>query len=379
MQDAGGGGKAYLMSIEIRNLRKMFGETAAVAGIDLDIAEGEMLVLLGPSGCGKTTTMRCIAGLETPDSGRIALGGRVIYDHARGINVPTNRRHVGMVFQSYAIWPHMSVYQNVSFPLEMEGKGKSEINRRVRDILKLVGLEGFDDRGASYLSGGQMQRVALARSLVMEPSVLLFDEPLSNLDARLREHLRVQLRELQTQLKITSVYVTHDQREALALADKIVVMQLGHVKQVADPVTLYRHPRSATIADFLGYSNIFDVRVASRNGASTAVTFEANGLRLTAEGSPPEESAGVVACVRPDDVSVRLHEGGAGASDLPENTLVGEVLLASFIGSHMQYRIKVHEQVIWEVLSSDVTTDIRVGARVAINVAPRNVLLLPRE
>jgi iron(III) transport system ATP-binding protein len=367
------------MTIEVRRLRKTFGDTAAVAGIDLDIAEGEMLVLLGPSGCGKTTTMRCIAGLESPDSGRIALGGRVVFDQSQGINVPANKRHVGMVFQSYAIWPHMSVYQNVSFPLEMEGKSKDVIARRVHDILKLVGLEGFDDRGASYLSGGQMQRVALARSLVMEPSVLLFDEPLSNLDARLREHLRVQLRELQTQLKITSVYVTHDQREALALADKIVVMQLGHVKQVSDPVTLYRHPRTATIADFLGYSNIFDVTVATRDGGATVVAFEANGVRLSAAGAPPEGTAGIVACVRPDDVSIRPIEPDAATAHLPENAVAGDVLLASFIGSHMQYRIKVHDRVIWEVLSSDVTSSIRVGSRVALHVSPRDVLLLPRE
>jgi iron(III) transport system ATP-binding protein len=212
--------------------------------------------------------------------------------------------------------------------------------------------------------------------MVMEPSVLLFDEPLSNLDARLREHLRVQLRELQTQLKITSVYVTHDQREALALADKIVVMQLGHVKQVADPVTLYRHPRSATIADFLGYSNIFDVSAATRSGNTTSVSLDGDGLRLTAEGAPPE-NADLVACVRPDDVTVRLTEGTDRSSG--DNTMTGDVLLASFIGSHMQYRIKVRDKIVWEVLSTDVRSDIRVGSRVAISVEPRNVLLLPRE
>src|SRR5262245_41435073 len=245
------------MTIEVRNLSKSFTGTRAVVQVNLDIAEGEMLVLLGPSGCGKTTTMRCVAGLENPNSGRISIGGKVVYDSDKGISVPANQRHVGMVFQSYAIWPHMTVFENVAFPLEMASVGRAEIKRRVADILKLVGLSGFEDRGASYLSGGQMQRVALARSLVMEPSVLLFDEPLSNLDARLRDHLRIQLRELQTQLKITSIYVTHDQREALALADKIVVMQSGHVVQEADPVTLYHRPRSAAIADFLGYSNIF--------------------------------------------------------------------------------------------------------------------------
>ncbi len=361
------------MTIEIRNLRKMFGETAAIAGIDLDIAQGEMLVLLGPSGCGKTTTMRCIAGLETPNTGRIALSGRVVFDDKAGINVPTNQRHVGMVFQSYAIWPHMSVFQNVSFPLEMENVSRDAIKRRVTDILKLVGLGGLEERGASYLSGGQMQRVALARSLVMEPAVLLFDEPLSNLDARLRDHLRVQLRELQTQLKITSVYVTHDQREALALADKIVVMETGHVQQVADPVTLYRHPRTAAIADFLGYSNVFDVKVAERNNGSTIVALGTNGTRLTAMGAPPETAAGLAACVRPDDVTIRT------GSTSGENVIQGEVLLASFVGSHMQYRVKVSNDLVWEALSSDVSAMIRIGDKVSLSVHPGSVLLLPKE
>lgn len=367
------------MTIEIKNLRKMYGATAAVAGIDLDIPEGEMLVLLGPSGCGKTTTMRCIAGLETPNTGKITIKGRLVYDSDAGVNVPTNERQVGMVFQSYAIWPHMSVFQNVSFPLEMANVGKSEIKRRVTDILKLVGLTGFEDRGASYLSGGQMQRVALARSLVMQPAVLLFDEPLSNLDARLRDHLRVQLRELQTQLKITSVYVTHDQKEALALADKIVVMQLGNVMQEDDPVTLYHKPKTSTIADFLGYSNIFDASASGTEGNSTLVTLSATGQKMRADGAAPHGAQGIVACARPDDIDIRKVETGASNSNLPENTLLGEVLLASFVGSHMQYRIKVHDDQIWEALSRDVYADIRIGTRVALTVSPRNLLLLPKE
>lgn len=367
------------MTIEIKNLRKMYGANAAVDGIDLDIPEGEMLVLLGPSGCGKTTTMRCIAGLETPDTGKISIKGRVVYDSATGVNVPTNERQVGMVFQSYAIWPHMTVSQNVSFPLEMANVGKSEIKRRVSDILKLVGLTGFDDRGASYLSGGQMQRVALARSLVMQPAVLLFDEPLSNLDARLRDHLRVQLRELQTQLKITSVYVTHDQKEALALADKIVVMQLGNVMQEDEPVTLYHKPKTATIADFLGYSNIFDANITSREGDSTIVTLAATGQKMRSEGAAPEGAPGIVVCARPDDIEIRKIETSASNANLPENTLTGEILLASFVGSHMQYRVKVHDDLIWEALSRDVYADIRLGTRVALTVAPRDLLLLPKE
>ena len=363
------------MTIEIRNLRKAYGETDAVAGIELDIAQGEMLVLLGPSGCGKTTTLRIAIGLERASGGKVSYDGHVLDCPAERTFIEPEKRGMGMVFQSYAIWPHMTVFQNVSFPLEMENVPGDTLKRRVTDILKLVGLSGLEERGASYLSGGQMQRVALARSLVMEPAVLLFDEPLSNLDARLRDHLRVQLRELQTQLKITSVYVTHDQREALALADKIVVMEAGHVKQVADPVTLYRHPRTAAIADFLGYSNVFDVTVAARESGSTAVMLTANGMRLNAVGVPPDGGAGIAACVRPDDVRVAAgHTSGGG-----QNTLEGEVLLASFIGSHMQYRVKVSDQLVWEALSSDVTTMIRIGDKVTISVDPASVLLLPKE
>jgi iron(III) transport system ATP-binding protein len=365
------------MTIEVSNLCKTYGGTRALTQVDVTIAEGEMLVLLGPSGCGKTTTMRCVAGLEVPLSGRIAIKGRVVYDSAAGINVPANQRHVGMVFQSYAIWPHMTVFQNVAFPLDMASVGRTEINRRVGDILKLVGLTGLEDRGASYLSGGQMQRVALARSLVMEPSVLLFDEPLSNLDARLRDHLRIQLRELQTQLKITSIYVTHDQREALALADKIAVMERGRIVQEADPITLYHRPRTAAIADFLGYSNVFPVGEARREGSSTVVNVIANGMALRAEGEMPPGAGEVVACVRPDDVEIRAADG-TSESTLPENAIAGEVTLASFVGSHMQYRVRVREDMVWEVLARDVRADIRLGTRVVMRIAPRAVLLLPR-
>jgi iron(III) transport system ATP-binding protein len=361
------------MSIEVRNLRRNYGDTIAVAGVDLEIAEGEMLVLLGPSGCGKTTIMRCIAGLDNPQDGRISIGGRVVYDPRQGINVPANKRNVGMVFQSYAIWPHMTVRGNVGFPLEMAGRDRAYIQKRVPEILALVALSGFEDRGASYLSGGQMQRVALARSLAMEPSVLLFDEPLSNLDAQLRESMRTMLRELQTQLGITSVYVTHDQREGLALADKIVVMNKGRVEQVADPVTLYRNPRTATIADFLGYSNVFDVDAVTDRRGSTLATLD-GGVTLLA-GSPAPTGAKLAACVRPNDVSI----APAGERQPAENTMAGDVQLVSFVGSHMLYRVKVSEKMVWEVLSSEVTAGLRIGARVALTVAPRNVLLLPRD
>jgi iron(III) transport system ATP-binding protein len=361
------------MSIELSKLRKTFGEATAVAGIDLTVAEGEMLVLLGPSGCGKTTTMRCIAGLEAPTSGRIAIAGRTVFDERAAINVPINQRNVGMVFQSYAIWPHMTVAENVAFPLVMARRPRSEIEQRVREILVLVGLNGFEDRGASYLSGGQMQRVALARSLVMQPSVLLFDEPLSNLDARLRDHLRVQLRELQTQLKITSVYVTHDQREALALADQIAVMQGGTVLQIGDPVSVYTRPRTSTIADFLGYSNIFEAVVTERDGMFRQVLL---GGEHRLKVAAPDESPGgaLFACIRPEDVSIR---GADGAAAGVENAMAGDVILASFMGSYMQYRVRVSGGATWDVFSSDITAKLRAGSKAVIGVAPGAILLLP--
>jgi iron(III) transport system ATP-binding protein len=365
------------MGIQVRQLRKSFGDTVAVHDIDLDIKDGEMLVLLGPSGCGKTTSMRCIAGLESPDAGHITINGQTVFDSQSGANVPVNKRHVGMVFQSYAIWPHLSVFENVAFPLDMEGVARPEIARRVAQVLELVGLQGMDSRGASYLSGGQMQRVALARSLVMRPSVLLFDEPLSNLDARLRDHLRVQLRELQTQLRITSVYVTHDQREALALADQIVVMQKGRVLQVGEPIDLYNHPLTNTVAEFLGYTNVFDVEVLQQDEQGSEVAFKANGRRLRA-GLPPRENPGALCvCIRPDHVAIRSLEPGTNPP--PGNAIAGEIILASFLGSHMQYRVRTAEHEIWEVLSAEVTSGIRLGSRVVMDIEPRHLQVLAKE
>lgn len=363
------------MTIEILNLQKDYGSFVAVSDMDLYVAEGEMLVLLGPSGCGKTTTMRCIAGLEVPTRGTIRIGGREVYSAENNVLVPVNQRQVGMVFQSYAIWPHLTVYQNVAFPLKMAKKSQEETKKRVGEILELVGLGDLSDRGASYLSGGQMQRVALARSLAMQPSVLLFDEPLSNLDARLRDHLRVQLRELQTQLKITSVYVTHDQREALAIADKIMVMDRGKALQTADPITLYNNPRNRTVAAFLGYSNIFDAEIENQNDAGIIVRFDATGQKLLASLAPEEDTGRKVsACVRPEDIGIGL---GVPQPVANINTLEGKVLLASFMGNQMQYRVRTQDGTIWEVLSSVIVREIVIGSDVHLNIPRASVKLLP--
>src|SRR6187551_1313397 len=242
--------------IEVENLEVSFGAVPAVRGVSFTVTHGEQLTLLGPSGCGKTTTLRAIAGLEKPVAGEIRIDGAPIYSAARNINVPAEKRGLSMVFQSYAIWPHMSVFDNVAYGLRVRREEAAAIRNKVIQALALVQMQAFADRRASQLSGGQQQRVALARAFVFQPSVLLFDEPLSNLDAKLRADMRIELRELQHRLGITSVYVTHDLEEALAISDRIVVMRDGMIEQTGTPDEIYRLPNSAFVADFVGSANL---------------------------------------------------------------------------------------------------------------------------
>jgi len=242
--------------IEVENLEVYFGAVPAVRGVSFTVTPGEQLTLLGPSGCGKTTTLRAIAGLEKPVAGEIRIDGTPIYSAARNINVPAEKRGLSMVFQSYAIWPHMSVFDNVAYGLRVRREEAAAIKNKVMQALALVQMQALADRRASQLSGGQQQRVALARAFVFQPSVLLFDEPLSNLDAKLRADMRIELRELQHRLGITSVYVTHDLEEALAMSDRIVVMRDGRVEQTGAPDEIYRLPCSAFVADFVGSANL---------------------------------------------------------------------------------------------------------------------------
>ena len=365
------------MSIEVTGLRKSFGDVSVVHGIDLHVADGKMLVLLGPSGCGKTTTMRCIAGLDTPEAGRISLGGKVVFDAAAGINVSVDKRNVGMVFQSYAIWPHMTVYQNVAFSLEIARTPRAETKARVEAMLELVGLRDLGARGASQLSGGQMQRVALARSLVTNPTVLLLDEPLSNLDARLRDYLRVQLREIQTSLKITALYVTHDQHEALSLADDIVVLQEGAVLQRGAPIDMYYAPNSSAVAQFLGYSNVFEASIRSRDGAMCEAILDACGLRVAGKGGALGASDAAAVCVRPNDIRLTAVPADTTASDLPENAFLAEVIFSSFEGTQVHYQVRTEGGTVWDIVSPDVAGSIVMGTRAIVQVAADRVLILP--
>src|SRR6185295_1027559 len=243
-------------TVGVEEVSKRFGTVAAVDRVSLVVPDGRLVILLGPSGCGKTTTLRMIAGLEQNDAGRISIGERVVSDAARGLFVAPERREIGMVFQSYAIWPHMTVFANVAYPLEVRRRPSAEVRERVLDTLRLMQMEHLTGRPATALSGGQQQRVAIARALVFRPRVLLMDEPLSNLDAQLREQMRLEIRALQQRLGITTIYVTHDQEEAMVLSDEIAVMHEGRVLQRADPQTIYTRPANRTVAAFVGTPNL---------------------------------------------------------------------------------------------------------------------------
>ena len=281
-------------SIEVRDLVVRYGGVVAVRGVTFTVGAGEHLTLLGPSGCGKTTTLRAIAGLEKPASGEIRIGGAPVFSSSPSVNVPAERRGLSMVFQSYAIWPHMSVFDNVAYGLRVRKRPEAEVTARVREALDLVQLGDLGTRSASKLSGGQQQRVALARAFVFSPSVLLFDEPLSNLDAKLRAEMRVELKELQRRLDITSVYVTHDLEEALAISDRIVVMRDGVIEQIGSPSEIYDRPRNTFVADFVGSANLIRGRRRAdleRNGLVVIQTAGGALVHGTATGRPPADEA----------------------------------------------------------------------------------------
>ena len=265
--------KAAAPTIEVENLCVRYGGVTAVENVSFTAAGGEQLTLLGPSGCGKTSTLRAVAGLESPTSGAIRIAGRAVYDRAAGINVRTEQRGLSMVFQSYAIWPHMTVFENVAYGLRVRKEGGAALAAQVRHALDLVKMGQYAGRNASALSGGQQQRVALARAVAFSPSVILFDEPLSNLDAKLRVEMRIELRELQRRLGVTSLYVTHDLEEALAMSDRIVVMRAGVVEQNGTPADIYDLPRTAFVADFVGSSNLVagDVIASDADRGTVAV------------------------------------------------------------------------------------------------------------
>lgn len=324
--------------VEVRGLTKHFGAEVAVAGIDFEAPEGHFVTLLGPSGCGKTTTLRCLAGLERPDAGEIDIAGECVAAPSRGIWVAPEKRQIGMVFQSYAVWPHLTVFDNVAYGLRVRGRGRSEITKQTQEALELVGLHGFAERYATQLSGGQQQRVSLARALAYNPRVILFDEPLSNLDAKLREQMRLELTRLQQHLGITAVYVTHDQSEALVMSDTIIVMNRGHILQQGTPEAIYAEPASRFVADFIGVSNLLPVRVVESAKGEAVVETAWGATRHLRCLTRTDMAVGsdAVAVLRPEDI-VLLTNAPATAENVPS----GEVMDTIYLGNFLDCRVDV--------------------------------------
>ncbi len=351
--------------IELVELRKEFSDVVAVDGIDLTIEAGEFFSLLGPSGCGKTTTLRLIAGFERPTSGRIMLDG------ADMAATPPHKRKVNTVFQSYALFPHLDVFDNVAFGLRRRHVKRDEVRRRVEAILEAVRLGGLGHRRPAQLSGGQQQRVALARALVLNPSVLLLDEPLGALDAKLRKALQIELKSIQEQFGITFVYVTHDQEEALTMSDRIAVMSSGHVEQVATPTRMYEEPETVFVADFLGVSNLMSVHVAG--GTGTACEVRLGDFTLQAHGGDVSMRGATSVVIRPERVRVEPYEA-AGPNRVP-----GMVERVVYLGSSEQLVVRLATgDVIHALVVNDGTTrDFGQGAAVQAHQPPEALRVLP--
>ena len=334
-------------AIRLENLSKTYpgGTQKAVDGLSLEVDQGEVFTLLGPSGCGKTTTLRMVAGLEQPDEGSIYFADNPVVLTEHGFSLKPEQRNVGMVFQSYAIWPHMTVEQNVSFPLKGRKYRRDQITSRVSDVLELVGMAGMEDRPGPLLSGGQQQRVALARALVTEPSVLLLDEPFSNLDAKLREQMRLEVKLLQKRLNIAVLFVTHDQVEALSLSDRIALMKLGTIQQQGSPQILYEEPANEFVRDFVGKTLLFKGKVETSNpSGQMAIAIDGAPACIVFGRTYDPEAVGtgqeVFIGVRPEDVELFP----ATAADVPAGMIGGHVRAALFIGERIEYQVDIVDQ-----------------------------------
>jgi iron(III) transport system ATP-binding protein len=335
------------IAVSLRSLWKTYpgSNKPAVQNLSLDVHDGEIVTLLGPSGCGKTTTLRMVAGLETPDAGDIFFGDQAVVVTSRRFSLPPNKRNVGMVFQSYAIWPHMTVAQNVAFPLKARRVPKREIVERVQRALDLVGLSGFEDRPGPLLSGGQQQRVAFARALVTEPRVLLLDEPFSNLDAKLREQMRISVKLLQKRLSVAMLFVTHDQIEALSLSNRIALMNFGIVQQQGEPRVLYESPVNEFVRDFVGRTVLFKGQVQSSNPSGQIAIAIAGGRDCVVFGrsyNPNGIKNGdpVFIAVRPEDVEIQP----ALSATMPSGISAGTVKTTLFVGERVEYQVEVDDQ-----------------------------------
>jgi iron(III) transport system ATP-binding protein len=356
--------------IEVENLEIKYGEVPAVRGVSFVVQPGEQLTLLGPSGCGKTTTLRAIAGLEQPSAGEIRIGGKPVYSSANRVNIPAEKRGLSMVFQSYAIWPHMTVFENVAYGLRVRRESREAITEKVDRALDMVQMRAYSARGASQLSGGQQQRVALARAFVFQPSVLLFDEPLSNLDAKLRADMRIELRELQHRLGITSVYVTHDLEEALAMSDRIVVMRDGLIAQVGSPSDIYNLPRNAFVADFVGSANLIRGRNRGDLGADGLIALETPSGQIV-YGMAHDRPAGAELTFSVRTVHLKLSMQKPGET---RNVWPVKVERSVFQGDFTQTNVRWGDQLV--VIRAAAMAPLSEGSEAFMSVEPRRVVLL---
>ena len=354
----------------------------AVDGVSFDVQDGELFTLLGPSGCGKTTTLRSIAGLERPDGGHIELDDRVLFDAGKRINTPANNRRLGMVFQSYAIWPHMSVFDNAAFPITVRSRGsrlsRTELRERVMRVLEVTDLAPMADRAATKLSGGQQQRLALARALVGEPDLMLLDEPLSNLDAKLRENMRFELKRLQRELGLTAIYVTHDQSEALAMSSRVAVINAGRIVQIGKPREIYERPANEFVATFVGVTNLLRGTVTDvdqANGACRVETAELHAWGMMT-GAALRVGDEATLSVRPESVQIEPWTPDADAEPSGvRNRFSGDVSTRAFLGDSVDHVISVGKQEFRN--RSNPVQSIAPGNRVVLTIDPARVAVVP--
>jgi iron(III) transport system ATP-binding protein len=363
-------------TVKINGLDKHFGPETAVLDFNILIEQGEFVTLLGPSGCGKTTTLRCVAGLERPDGGEIHIGDKLVASHPKDIYLNPEERNIGMVFQSYAVWPHMTVFNNVAYGLKVRKVSKTETRKKTMRALELVGLDQQADRYATKLSGGQRQRVALARAIVYEPNVILFDEPLSNLDAKLREQMRDEIVRLQKEVGITSIFVTHDQSEALVMSDRVVVMDKAVIQQVGNPQDIYANPANAFVANFIGVTSLLEGKILARDGNICDLEIPSKNnqspLRIQAAGAPGT-SAGenVYVSLRPEDIVLHINEPtGTDNGNIVEAKVIDTVYLGSFLECRVD--VSGHEVNI----QIDHFEQLSKGQKVFISIQPEHVLCL---
>jgi len=330
-----------MSAVELAGLRKSYADVTVLDDFSLRANQGELVTLLGPSGCGKTTTLRCIAGLERAERGEIRIGERLVACPERRVFLPPNRRDIGMVFQSYALWPHMTVFGNVAYPLRVRRRDRRERQRAVMEILAMVGMDSYAHRPVTELSGGQQQRVALARAMVARPAVLLFDEPLSNLDAKLRRSMRREIRDAHDRSGGTSIYVTHDQEEAITLSDRIVVIRGGAIQQVGTPKEIYTEPATRFVADFIGFDNLLTATVTEARDGSTAVKLRSGtGPVWTSKGITRAPGTQVVLAARADDLEIGSLGPPGSPGEAPTAAIPGVIRSRTYAGGRVEYLVE---------------------------------------